>query len=190
MTDYSTDARTYSSTSRTITGFFDTRDAAVHATQALNVAGIGGDDVSLVEGHGETGAYGEHRGFWDKLKDFFLPDEDRYSYAEGLRRGGFVLTVHTTEERADTVFDILEQYGSVDMDAREASWRAEGWGGWVPGSMDDSIALPREQRVPPQVNPAESEAHIRAPLGELPRFGRRDVDHGRLTARSYVYDDF
>lgn len=32
-------------------------------------------------------------GFWPMLEDFFLPDEDRAIYAEGLRRGGFLVSV-------------------------------------------------------------------------------------------------
>lgn len=188
MTDYATAGRSTSESNRTITGFFDDREAAEHAVQALVDAGLDRGDISTVAGH-DGGVPGEHRGFWEQLKDFFLPDEDRYAYAEGLRRGGHVVTVHTTDALADRVFAVMEQYGAIDMDAREVRWREEGWHGWVPGSMDDSIPVPRGQRVPPQVDPAESEAQIRAPVGATPRIGRREIEHGRLSARSYIYDD-
>ena len=35
----------------------------------------------------------EDEGFWASLSDLFMPDEDRYTYAEGMRRGGYLLTV-------------------------------------------------------------------------------------------------
>ena len=35
-----------------------------------------------------TGGTTENKGFWDSLGDFFFPEEDRYTYAEGLSRGG------------------------------------------------------------------------------------------------------
>jgi hypothetical protein len=33
--------------------------------------------------------------------DFFLPDEDRQTYSEGLRRGGFVVTVRANNDLYD-----------------------------------------------------------------------------------------
>ena len=64
------------------------------------------------------------------LGDLFMPEEDRYAYAEGLSRGGFLVTVGTTAANRDRILDILDDEGTVDMDAREESWRAEGWTGY------------------------------------------------------------
>ena len=59
-----------------------------------------------------------------------MPEEDRYAYAEGLSRGGFLVSLDTTAANRDRILDILDDEGTVDMDAREESWRAEGWAGY------------------------------------------------------------
>ena len=50
-----------------------------------------------------TTATTHDEGCWGSLKILFAPDEDRYAYAEGLRRGGFLLTAHTSEAHYDHV---------------------------------------------------------------------------------------
>ncbi len=46
-------------------------------------------------GYGGTASAPQHEGFLAALKDMFMPEEDRYSYAEGLRRGGYLVSVKT-----------------------------------------------------------------------------------------------
>jgi hypothetical protein len=74
-------------------------------------------------------ADGDHdrRGLWQKIKAFFADDDDVYE--EGLRRGGYVLTAHIEDHQAERAIDILDTDGTVDLGAREASWRNEGWSG-------------------------------------------------------------
>src|SRR5215208_1698215 len=69
----------------------------------------------------------ESKGFWDSLADLFMPDEDRYTYAEGLRRGGYLLTVNVTDAQYDKALDILDDEGTIDIDERTQMWRKEGW---------------------------------------------------------------
>ena len=121
---------------QTITALFD-RPAEAQAAQAkLVAAGIPQSAIRLVQGAQTartSGSYDYHKdegGFWDSLKDFFMPEEDRYAYSEGLSRGGTLLTVQTDQAQIETAYDILEQSGSVDLDQREASWRKEGWSGY------------------------------------------------------------
>ena len=85
-------------TNRTITAFFDNRTDADDAIERLVGAGIQRNDISIVEGgsrgggatsYSQSSQSDEGLGFWESLKDLFLPDEDRSTYAEGLRRGGF-----------------------------------------------------------------------------------------------------
>ena len=71
-------------TTRTITAFFDNREDASDAIQRLQTAGIPRSDINMVEGSGSgSSPPQESAGFWESLKEFFLPDEDRYTYAEG-----------------------------------------------------------------------------------------------------------
>lgn len=119
---------------RVITAFFDTAGSADRAEKDLIDAGIPGRHITKSgSGVTETAEPVEHRGFWESLKDLFLPDEDRYSYAEGLRRGGYLLRVETDEANYTRVADILDTDGAIDMDRREDEWRTSGWTGY-PGS--------------------------------------------------------
>ena len=76
-------------------------------------------------------------GFWASLKEFFLPEEDRHLYAEGLRRGGFAVSVQTDGAAYDSVLDILDRDGAVDMEERAAGWRDEGWSGTPASARSD-----------------------------------------------------
>ncbi len=121
---------------RTITALFDSRAAAEQAAQAL--ASEAGLDRSAVRveagaagGTGATTASGqEDKGFFASLKDLFIPDEDRHSYAEGVRRGGAMVSAQVDDARIDRAMDVLERHGAVDLDEREAAWKREGWTGY------------------------------------------------------------
>jgi uncharacterized protein (TIGR02271 family) len=122
---------------RTATAMFDNKPAAEKAIADLVAAGIPRGDINLVEGGSNAAAAGGSRndtGFWESLKDIFLPEEDRYSYAEGLRRGGYLLSVRVNEDRYNQALEILDQDHTVDMNQRETAWRSEGWAGYTPGT--------------------------------------------------------
>jgi len=121
----------------TVTAFFDSRADADAAVSRLREAGFVGDDVRLLPGHERDPGGAEPpvrsaladggTGFWYGLTELFLPDRDRSLYAEGLRRGGYLVSVRTGESDHDRAVEILEEAGTIDMDEREASWRAQGW---------------------------------------------------------------
>lgn len=124
---------------RTLSAMFDTRAEADRAVSALSAAGIA--DVVLTgdtnEGYGSVqrdlsvDTRHHERGFFESIGDFFFPEEDRYAYAEGLNRGGYLVTVtNLTDAQYSTALDILDDEGAVDLDARETEWRAEGWNGY------------------------------------------------------------
>ena len=80
----------------------------------------------MVEGNDtvdpDTAPSDESKGFWESLGDFFFPSADRAMYSEGLRRGGYLVTVTgVSADLADTALDILDDDGSVDIDERAAS---------------------------------------------------------------------
>lgn len=124
---------------RTVTAFFDTRAAAQQAIDDLVADSVPRDQISLVQGGPEPyeaeAVPSQEKGFWATLKDLFSVDEDRHSYGEGLRRGGFLLAVRDDGTMHDRIIDILDREGTVDMDEREGLWRQEGWsGGTGPGA--------------------------------------------------------
>ena len=116
---------------RSVTAFFDTQEAADRARGDLVTAGVPSTDVRVATGQASAAEPPHPHGFWDTLREFFVPDEDRHLYAEGLRRGGVALSVETDAAAYDRVLEILDRDGAVDMEERAAGWRDEGWGGLV-----------------------------------------------------------
>jgi uncharacterized protein (TIGR02271 family) len=138
-----------SSTRRMVTAFFDSRSDAEQAVERLTEAGVSRDNIRFMPGDERdpsdndagTTARTEPRGFWDSLGDWFLPDEDRGTYAEGLSRGGYLISVEASDEQYERVLDILDDEGTIDIDERASSWREEGWtGGTTAMGRDDVLA--------------------------------------------------
>lgn len=126
--------------SRTITAMFDSRSEAEAARQRLEQSSIDANRIRIIDqsssgattgGTGATasGSSSGQGGFWDTLKDMFMPDEDRHAYGEGIHRGHFMLAAEVDEHQADQACQILEGSSSVDFDRRTSEWREQGWGG-------------------------------------------------------------
>ncbi len=112
-----------------LTSLFDDRDTAVRAVERLKAAGIAQAQIGLIADLGasldQPRMQDDHRG---RLEDFLFPSADQAMYREGIRRGGHVLTVSgLTADQHDLVRDILDVAGTVDLDERMKTWRAEGW---------------------------------------------------------------
>jgi hypothetical protein len=56
-----------------------------------------------------------------------ISDKDAHLYAEGLRRGGTLVTVRTATDAIDPITQIFKTHGAVDIEKRGAAWIAEGW---------------------------------------------------------------
>lgn len=188
-------AQTSSSQSRAIAAFFDTKSAAEKAVADLAAAGISRSHVSMVEGSSAAGATptASHEGFLQSLKDMIMPDEDRHSYAEGLRRGGYLVSIKTEDANHDRVLDILDRDGAVDMDQRETTWRGEGWMGYqAPAGGMAATGLASQgttARTPPAAALAATGKDDIIPIYEESLdVGKREVSHGRLRVRSYVVE--
>ena len=63
------------------------------------------------------------------LVDAGVDENDAHAYAEGIRRGGALVTVRASDTEVDRIVDILDDEGTVDFDERETTWRSEGWTG-------------------------------------------------------------
>ena len=186
---------------RTITAFFDDRGEADRAVEKLVAAGIGRSDVRVVEGGDSTStstsgsSTGEGGGFWDSLTDLFLPDEDRHTYAEGLRRGGYLVTV-TTDANYETALEILDDDGTIDIGEREGSWRSEGWSGYAGGTPGASSTRATGSALSgggyhgsaTTLSDTTGGEEVIPVVEEQLRVGKRDVSHGRVRVRSYVVE--
>jgi len=56
-----------------------------------------------------------------------VPEEDAHVYAEGVRRGGTLVTARVDEARFDSANAILKNANGVDVAARRQEYTAEGW---------------------------------------------------------------
>lgn len=189
---------------RTLTAFFDRREDAQDAVDRLQRLGLPENSIRLTGGEEYSGRtdYAEDRGFWASLSDLFFPGEDRAAYAEGLRRGGYLLTVTMiTAGKYDDVLDILDDEGAVDVDQRAETWRAEGWTGSgaagltgmsagmtgaTAGGMAGTTAGTRSDMA---ARSAATDEEVVPVVEEELRIGKRDVNLGRVRVRSYVVEE-
>ena len=161
-----------------VTAFYDTKQGAEAGADMLKREGIAASNIDVI--HGEAGT--EHEtGFMDKLSNLFLPEEDRHAYAEGVGRGGYVLSVDVTDADHHRVVELLDTEQSVDLDERSGSWRQEGWSGRnerldtaAPAAGATAGAAGDEQ-----IQVAEEQLKV----------GKRDVSHGRVRVRSYTVEE-
>ena len=188
---------------QTITALFDRPTEAQAAQAKLVAAGIPQSAIKLVQGAQTartSGSYDYRKdegGFWGSLKDFFMPEEDRYAYSEGLSRGGTLLTVSVEPTQSDTAYDILEQNGSIDLDQRESAWRQEGWSGY---SASGATAASSTTGTTATGTTATGAAALKAAgtttgesdyipvVEERLNVGKRMVDSGRVRVRSYAVE--
>lgn len=185
---------------RTIIAYFDTRTEAVSARDALVAEGIETSDIRLLPEDGSASTYSrgadetayDHRrdegGFWASLGTLFLPDEDRYTYAEGLSRGGVALSVTVDEMLYDTVADLLEQYGADDIGEREAEWRSTGWSGYDASSADTGIASGVAAGAALSSREGVTDDGVIRVVEEQLQVGKRVAEGGRVRIRTYVVE--
>ncbi|TPG49322.1 DUF2382 domain-containing protein [Roseomonas nepalensis] len=204
---------------RTITAMFSARAAADRAVNELTrELGIGSGQVQVYaaeaapNGATTAGAATGDTGLWASLKDLFVPDEDRTAYAEGIRRGNYVVSAQVDETMLDRAMDILEHNGAVDLDAQEAEWRQSGWTGHQAGAttgatvgtspsnpqlgvvatgaaVTGAAAAPVTGQTSVATTPSRTGAEEVIPIvEERIQVGKRDVERGRVRVRSYIVE--
>jgi uncharacterized protein (TIGR02271 family) len=174
-------------TTRTLTAMFKTRADAEKAGQMLasklnltqGMIRVSPGASSTDTGYNKAEPYAE-KGFFGSIKDMLLPEEDRYGYAEGMRRGAVLLNATVDESQVTQASSVLEQSGALDLDEQEASWRRSGWTGYdasahdkvrtaapmATGRTDDTIKVTEERLV----------------------VGKRAVEGGGVKVRAYVIE--
>jgi hypothetical protein len=56
-----------------------------------------------------------------------VPADDAQFYAEGVRRGGALVTARVNDDRVAQAREILQRAGSIDVGSRRNAYRAAGW---------------------------------------------------------------
>jgi uncharacterized protein (TIGR02271 family) len=184
---------------RTVTALFDQRADALKAVEELVRAGIPRPSVRVspesdtpVSGT-TTSSYDygkDEKGFWASLADFFMPEEDRYTYAEAMHRGSILVSVNVEGNQADRAEDILEQYGTVNVAEREETWRKAGWSGYQTGATGSSTGagLTGSAASASTARDLKTGEQVLPEVEERLRVGKRQVSSGRVKVRSYVVE--
>jgi stress response protein YsnF len=166
--------------SRTVTALYDTRAEAEAARQRLAA------EVQLASARifdQQSHASGQSDGSLNRLP---LSQEDRSTYHEGIRRGGFLLTAEVTgHEDADKIVRLLEEGTSVDLDRRQEQWRSDGWTPSQAGSSQARSSQAPSSQAGQRSGGSGSEQVIPVVEEELV-VGRREVERGGARVRSYV----
>ncbi len=76
-----------------------------------------------------------------------VSETDAHAYAEGLRRGGTLVTARVDDTLTERATDILDREGTVDMDQREGAWRGEGWSATAPAVDTGSLGYAAADRA-------------------------------------------
>jgi stress response protein YsnF len=188
-----TDQNYTASGSNTITAFFDDRSEADSAVSRLVEAGIPRESVRVIAESSAAGTTGttvgteEHKGFWASLADLFLPDEDRNVYAEGIRRGGYLVTASGYPfDLHNRALDILDDEGSIDLDERTKAWESDGWSRSTANESYAASGYDRTRGTAGTSTLAANNEEIIPVVEEELRVGKRDVNNGRVKVRSYV----
>jgi hypothetical protein len=148
------------------------------AAAAVAIPGIGpviaaGPALALLAGTMVGAVAG---GLIGGLKSRGVPEDEAHFYAEGLRRGGTLVTVNAdNDELADRAVEIMRRHGAVDMQERAAEWKKEGWSGRyeeredaaAPAQRDKPAAMAPGSATEPRREPASAAASVetRAPQG-------------------------
>ena len=62
------------------------------------------------------------------LKDHGVSEDEAEFYAEGVKRGGALVTVHGVEEKRETsAREILDENGAIEVEQLADEYRREGW---------------------------------------------------------------
>jgi uncharacterized protein (TIGR02271 family) len=153
--------------------------AAGPIAAALTGAGIGAAAGGLIGGLTKAG----------------VSETDAEYYAEGVRRGGVLLTVRTTERLADEAADILDDAGATDVEEKSQTWRSSGWqpkttgtfgSGYIPTRGYDEQQIADRDRITTakgeRKHNLEGDRKLEAVEEEL-QVGKREV--GRKGVRVY-----
>lgn len=133
--------------------------AAGPIAAALTGAGIGAVAGGLIGGLTRLG----------------VSEEDAHYYAEGVRRGGILVTVSAANERdADNAVAVLKRHGAVDIDQRATEWKKQGWKGRFEADAAPLSGAAAERTIPV----TEEELVV----------GKRNVEHGGVRVYSRVVE--
>ena len=105
--------------------------------------------IATVTGAGIGAAGG---GLLGSLVHAGVPEEHAHAYAEGVRRGGTLVSVRGDDSQAATIEGVLNgrMASAVDMTTRRAAYQSDGWEKFedtAPHYTADQVAAERSSRI-------------------------------------------
>lgn len=147
------------------------------------VAGLVGAGVGAAAG-AVTG------GITASLIDLGVDEESANYYAEGIRRGGALVTVQADDTWADNAADIMNRYNPVNLDTKAAEWKTSGWQGfdenadaYVPTDTTHTSAATQHH-----THAGGEEEKLQVVEEEL-QVGKREVERGGVRLHTYVTEE-
>jgi uncharacterized protein (TIGR02271 family) len=198
---------------KTLVALYDTFADAEHVVQELIDDGFARSDIHLALDHTKGRASHASSVEWDSayeganlidtLADLGVPYDEAHSYAEGVRRGGALVVVESSDDRAERGMEILRRLHPVDIHARTAQWRQEGWTGYdanAIASTPTSSTATATRRAQEQARSTtrvadkgvstkrvEGQEEVAIPVVEEDiTIGKREVEHGHVRIFSRV----
>lgn len=126
-------------------------------------------------------------GLLGALTNLGVPENEAHYYAEGVRRGGALVTVRTDDASADRAAAIFHRHDAVDIDERGTHYQETGFTGYNPSALPlagEEMAAERNRWANAAPNRVDDMATIPVVEEELAT-GKRDVQ--REGARVYTH---
>jgi len=117
-----------------------------------------------------------------------VPEEHAHHYAEGVRRGGTLVTVNAPDNLAPRVSELMNRYRAVDVSQRAAKWRETGWKGFdatAPAFSADEVRRERSLYANRDINQGQVAIPI---VEENLAVGKREVERGGVRVSSRVVE--
>jgi stress response protein YsnF len=183
---------------KTLVGLYDTFSDAEHVVRDLIDYGFARSDVRLITHDAQhRDAASTSYGVWDAdtesdvvdmLTELGVPQDDAHSYSEGVRRGGTLVVVESSDEWADSGMEILNRLHPVDIRERRTLWQPEGWTGTTSRTAAATPAtnVHRERARTGQIVDDTAEEIVIPVVEEKVNVGKRTVERGRVRVHSRV----
>jgi uncharacterized protein (TIGR02271 family) len=171
---------------------------------SLAIPGIGpvlaaGPLAAVIAGAGIGATAG---GLISGLTRLGVPEDDASYYAEGVRRGGTLISVDASDDTADRAVAIMKRHGAVEIDKRAAQWRNEGWSGFDANNTQTAFAAfggenqrdaphsevtAEHQRVAAVAPRAAGQSEVAVPVVEEQlHVDKREVDRGGVRLQTQI----
>ena len=150
-------------------------------------AALGVTVGSTVTGAAIGGVVG---GLVGALTHLGVPKEHAEYYAEGVRRGGTLVTVNSPDDRAEEAVEILNGHGAVDIEQRGTTYQTTGYTGYTetaPAYTPEDITRERDlYRTTPSATVNATGEQVIPVVEETLAVGKRQVQGGGARVHTSV----